>query len=57
MRYLNWGTPEDNRYRYCPYCGQRLTMRPPDRGGLWLKMSYSESGCTTHTTRTGTKNR
>ena len=30
MHYLNSGNPEDNRYKFCPYCGQRLTMRTPD---------------------------
>lgn len=22
--YLNWGTPKDNEYNYCPSCGQAL---------------------------------
>ena len=30
MHYLNPGNPEDNRYKFCPYCGQRLTMRALD---------------------------
>ena len=30
MHYLNSGDPETNRYKFFPYCGQRLTMRAPD---------------------------
>lgn len=32
MHYLNSGDPETNRYKFCPYCGQRLTMCAVDVG-------------------------
>lgn len=40
--YLDDGTPEENSFRFCPYCGSRLTQRAADGANVSAESDESD---------------